>query len=38
MTSTNYGLGQLICGTGGAVVIVSVFLPWVGGADGDLSG
>ena len=38
MTSTKYGLGRLICGTGGAVLIVSLFLPWAGGADGDLSG
>ena len=27
MTSTKYGLGQLICGTGGALLIVSLFLP-----------
>jgi hypothetical protein len=38
MTSTKYGLGQLICGTGGALMIVSLFLPWAGGAAGDLSG
>jgi hypothetical protein len=38
MTSTKYGLGQLICGTGGALLIVSLFLPWAGAADGDLSG
>ena len=38
MTSTKYSLGQLICGTGGAVLIVSLFLPWAGAADADLSG
>jgi hypothetical protein len=34
MTSTKYGLGQLVCGGGGALLIVSLFLPWAG----DLSG
>jgi hypothetical protein len=38
MTSTKYGLGQIVCGTGGALLIVSLFLPWAGAADGDLSG
>lgn len=38
MTSTKYGLGQLICGAGGALLIVSLFLPWAGGAAADLSG
>ena len=38
MTSAKYGLGQLICGTGGALLIVSLFLPWTGGAAVDLSG
>jgi hypothetical protein len=38
MTSTKYGLGQLICGTGGALLIVSLFLPWAGGGAEDLSG
>ena len=38
MTSTNYGLGRLISGTGGALLIVSLFLPWTGAADVDLSG
>ena len=38
MNSTKYGLGQLVCGTGGALLIVSLFLPWAGGAAGDLSG
>ena len=38
MTSTKYGLGQLVCGTGGALLIVSLFLPWAGAADVDLSG
>ena len=38
MTSTKHGLGQLICGTGGALLIVSLFLPWAGAADVDLSG
>ena len=27
MTSTEHGLGQLICGMGGALLIVSLFLP-----------
>jgi hypothetical protein len=38
MTSTKHGLGQLICGTGGALLIVSLFLPWAGAADVDRSG
>jgi hypothetical protein len=38
MTSTKYGLGQLICGTGGALLIVSLFLPWADGAGGERSG
>ena len=38
MTSTKYGLGQLICGTGGALLIVALFLPWAGAAGVDLSG
>ena len=38
MTSTKYGLGQLVCGTGGALLIVSLFLPWAGDAAVDLSG
>jgi hypothetical protein len=38
MTSTKHGLGQLICGTGGALLIVSLFLPWAGGGAEDLSG
>jgi hypothetical protein len=38
MTSTKYGLGQLICGTGGVLLIVSLFLPWAGAEDVDLSG
>jgi hypothetical protein len=38
MTSTKSGLGQLICGTGGAVLIVSLFLPWADGAGGERSG
>ena len=37
MTSTKHGLGRLICGTGGGLLIVSLFLPWAGGAV-DLSG
>jgi xanthine/uracil permease len=27
-------LGQLVCGTGGALVIVSLFLPWAGDRSG----
>jgi hypothetical protein len=38
MTSTKYGLGRLICGTGGALLIVSLFLPWAGAAGMDVSG
>ncbi|MEK6326107.1 MAG: hypothetical protein AABM66_01090 [Actinomycetota bacterium] len=38
MTSTKYGLGQLVCGTGGALLIISLFLPWAGAADVDRSG
>jgi hypothetical protein len=38
MTSTKYGLGQLVCGIGGALLIVSLFLPWAGTADVDLNG
>jgi hypothetical protein len=38
MTSTKYGLGQLVCGVGGALLIASLFLPWAEAADGDLSG
>jgi hypothetical protein len=38
VTSTRYGLGQLVCGAGGALLIVSLFLPWAGAADVDLSG
>lgn len=38
MTSTRYGLGQLVCGAGGALLIVALFLPWAGAADVDRSG
>lgn len=38
MTSTKHDVGQLICGTGGALLIVSLFLPWAGGTAADLSG
>lgn len=38
MTSTKHGPGQLICGAGGALLIVSLFLPWAGGTAVDLSG
>lgn len=38
MTSTKYSLGQLICGAGGTLLIVSLFLPWAGGAAVDRSG
>ncbi len=38
MTSAKYGLGQFICGAGGVLLIVSLFLPWAGGAGTDLSG
>ena len=38
MTSKESGLGQLVCGAGGALLIVSLFLPWAGGAAADLSG
>jgi hypothetical protein len=38
VTSTKYGLGQLVCGAGGTLLIVSLFPPWAGAADSDLSG
>jgi len=38
LTSTKPGPGQLICGTGGALLIVSLFLPWADAAGVDLSG
>jgi hypothetical protein len=38
MTSTNHGFGRLVCGTGGALLIVSLFPPWAGAAEADLSG
>jgi hypothetical protein len=38
MNSTNYDLGRIVCGIGGALLIVSLFLPWAGAAAGDLSG
>lgn len=38
MTSTKHGRTQLICGTGGALLIVSLFLPWAGRAAVDVSG
>lgn len=34
MTQTKHGLGQIVCGAGGALLIVSLFLPWAGGASG----
>jgi hypothetical protein len=37
MTRTKRGLGHLICGAGGALLIVSLFLPWAS-ADIDRSG
>jgi hypothetical protein len=33
VTSTKHGLGQLICGLGGALLIASLFLPWASAAD-----
>ena len=38
MTSTNNSLGRLVCGAGGALLIVSLFLPWADAADVELSG
>jgi hypothetical protein len=38
MTSTKSDPGRLICGAGGALLIVSLFLPWAGGAAADASG
>lgn len=38
MTSTKHDLGRLICGTGGALLIVSLFLPWAESGAADLSG
>ena len=34
MTTINPGLGRLLAGAGGAVLIVSLFLPWADGLDG----
>ena len=34
MTTINPGLGRLLAGAGGALLIVSLFLPWAGGLDG----
>jgi hypothetical protein len=33
MTSPKHGLGQLICGLGGILLIVSLFLPWASAGD-----
>ena len=38
MTSTKYGFGQVVCGIGGVLLIVSLFLPWAGTAGVDRSG
>jgi hypothetical protein len=38
MTSTKPGLGEIVCGAGGALLIVSLFLPWAGGTEVELSG
>ena len=38
MTPAKNGLARLVCGTGGVLLIVSLFLPWAGGAVGNLSG
>jgi hypothetical protein len=34
VTTINPGLGRLLAGAGGALLIVSLFLPWAGGLDG----
>jgi hypothetical protein len=38
MTSTEHGPGRLICGTGGVLLIVSLFMPWASAADVHRSG
>jgi hypothetical protein len=38
MTQTKFGLGQLVCGIGGALLIVSLFLPWAGAGGVDRNG
>lgn len=38
MTPAEQRLGRLVCGAGGIVLIVSLFLPWAGGTAGILSG
>jgi membrane-bound metal-dependent hydrolase YbcI (DUF457 family) len=38
MTSTKRGLGHVICGAGGALLIVSLFLPWASAGDVDRTG
>ena len=38
MTSTKRGLGRLICGTGGALLNVSLFMPWASAGDIERSG
>jgi hypothetical protein len=38
MTSTKRGLGHVICGVGGALLIVSLFLPWASAGDVDRTG
>jgi hypothetical protein len=34
MTTINPGLGRLLAGAGGALLIASLFLPWIGFGDG----
>ena len=38
MTSIRRGPGHLICGFGGALLIISLFLPWASAGDVDRSG
>ena len=38
MTPAEQRLGRLVCGAGGTLLIVSLFLPWAAGGSGNLSG
>jgi hypothetical protein len=38
MSVREQALGRFVCGSGGALLIVSLFLPWADGAGGDRSG
>jgi hypothetical protein len=38
MTTINPGIGRLLAGAGGALLIASLFMPWIAGGGGDQSG